>query len=67
MTKDKDRDLIDRMNSALTQDLQQMLEEVFDSRLKQIFSKFDDINNKLLVMEVKINTLEKDQKNNKIE
>lgn len=55
MSKDKDRDLVDRINSALTEDIQQMLEKVLDCYLKPVILRLD-------LIEQRLGNIEKDQK-----
>lgn len=43
MAKDKDKELIDRMNSSLTEDFQQMLEKVLGSQLKPILARLESL------------------------
>lgn len=55
MTKDSDRDLIDKMNRALTDEIQTTLEKVLRIQLKPIIKRFDSL-------EARMDRLEKEQK-----
>ncbi|HSA83399.1 MAG TPA: hypothetical protein VLF20_00750 [Patescibacteria group bacterium] len=55
MAKDKDRDLIDKMNSALTEDIETILHKVLAVQLGSILAKLD-------VIENQIGSVEKEQK-----
>lgn len=62
MPKDKDRDLIDKMNRALTEEIQVALEKVLAEQLKPINIKLIAIENKLKKVEERIYSLEREQK-----
>ena len=47
MSKDKDRDLIDKMNRALTEEIQTTLEKVLAVQLKPISTRLAAVENKL--------------------
>ena len=55
MARDPDRDLIDNMNSALTEDIHNILEKVLAVQLKPILASLVSINGRL-------DNLEKEQK-----
>ena len=55
MAKDPDRDLVERINSALTEDIQRMLEKVLTAHLKPIIKRLD-------LIEESFDVLEREQK-----
>jgi hypothetical protein len=69
MKKDPDRDLINKMNSALSEEIQETLEKVLAAQLKPILKKFESLEIKLesldsrmTGLESRMDGLEKEQK-----